>query len=260
MSGLVRSSVKDGVARVELDDPDRLNAIGVDMARELTAVFDDLTDRDDVRVVLLTGRGAHFSAGGNLRDALAASTSVVGRAAFMAGFNALIRSVFHCPKPVVSLVRGTGAGGALSLILSTDIVLLARSARLMQAFIHVGLAPDCGTACLLERRVGPGRARELTLTGRTVGAEEALAMGLGDFLYDEETIEAEADRLVAILAAKAPLAVRETKVLMQRAAFTTLDQALDLEAVAQEALMATRDFAEGAAAFVEKRRPVFTGA
>jgi 2-(1,2-epoxy-1,2-dihydrophenyl)acetyl-CoA isomerase len=259
MSRCVDVTLAGAIAKVALNDPPTRNALGSDMASQLCSAFAQLASNESVRVVLLSGTGASFSSGGNLNEALSIAGDPQSAARFMENFNALMRTVFFFPKPVISVVRGSAAGGALGLLLCTDIILLARSAKLMQAFIHVALAPDCGTSQLLAGRVGFARAKEMTLTGRQVAAEEALRIGLGDALHDDDGIASAADELAALIAARPPLASSNAKQLMQRARFASFDEVLEMEATVQCQLLQTEDFREGATAFREKRRPTFIG-
>lgn len=260
MKELVVTTIAEGIAFVNLNDPEALNAVGIEMGNALTEAFQGLERNDEVRAVILSGHGRIFSAGGHLKDALAsASLGPSGAAAFMAGYNRLVRTIFYFPKPIISTIRGMAAGGALGIVLCTDFIMLAADARLMQAFIHIGLAPDCGTSVLLAHRVGIGRAKELTLTGRQVGAEEALRIGLADAVYETAELEEQAKAMATLIASKPPLAVSQSKLLMQQAQFSSLHEALDQEAAIQAMLMQSCDFAEGANAFLERRTPKFIG-
>jgi 2-(1,2-epoxy-1,2-dihydrophenyl)acetyl-CoA isomerase len=253
------ASERDGrVATVTLDDPATRNALGYRMAGEVRAEFERLAAADDVRVVLIRGRGGHFSSGGNLNDALEMSAPQ-SAPRFMEQFNAMIRTVFSFPKPVIAAACGSAAGGGLGLLLCSDLILLGRSASLMQAFVHVALAPDCGTSHLLAARVGPSAAREMTFTGRKVGAEEALRIGLADSLHEDDQVLAAAQALAANIATRAPLATTAAKRLMQRSTLAALNEALAAEAAEQCKLLQTTDFREGVRAFQEKRPAAFLG-
>ncbi len=246
------------VATVVLDDPATRNALGYRMAGEVRAAFEQLAAAAAVRVVLLRGNGGHFSSGGNLNDAL--EMSAPDRAMdFMDGFNAMIRTVFAFPKPVIGVACGAVAGGGLGLLLCSDLIMLGRSASLMQAFVHVALAPDCGTSHLLAARIGTARAKDMTLTGRKVGAEEAVRIGLGDSLHDDDAALTAAQQLAAEIASRAPSATSAAKRLMQHSMLASLDAALAAEAATQCELLQTADFREGVRAFREKRRPAFVG-
>lgn len=246
------------VATLTLDDAATLNALGYALAGELRSAFERLAAATGIHAVILRGNGNHFSSGGNLNDALSMSDPP-SAVRFMDGFNSLIRTACAFPKPLIGVARGSVAGGGLGLLLCSDVILLGRSATLMQAFVHVALAPDCGTSHLLAARVGPGAAKEMTLTGRKVGAEEALRLGLADGLHEDDEVLAAAQTLAASIAARAPLATSAAKQLLQRSLLRSLDAALDAEAAAQCRLLQTADFREGVAAFQEKRRPVFVG-
>lgn len=246
------------VATVTLDDPATRNALGYRMADEVRAAFESLASAAEVRVVLLRGKGGHFSSGGNLNDALAMSEQNVAMR-FMEGFNAMIRTVFALPKPLIGVARGSVAGGGLGLLLCTDLIFLGRSASLTQAFVHVALAPDCGTSHLLAARIGLARAKEMTLTGRKVRAAEALRIGLGDSLYDDDDVLTAAREAAATIASRAPLATSSAKQLMQRPTLASLNESLQAEAAAQCELLQTADFREGVGAFLQKRRPTFVG-
>ncbi len=246
------------IATVMLDDPATRNALGYRMAGEVRAAFEQLAAASDIRVVLLRGNGGHFSSGGNLNDALEMSAPP-GAERFMEEFNAMIRTVFAFPKPVIGIACGAVAGGGLGLLLCSDLILLGRSASLMQAFVHVALAPDCGTSYLLAARIGWAQAKQMTFTGRKVGAEEALRIGLGDSLHADEDLLTAAQDLAAVIASRAPLATSTAKRLMQRSVLASLNEALESEAAAQCELLQTADFREGVNAFRERRRATFVG-
>lgn len=248
------------LASIVLDDSGTLNSMSLQMTHELRLAFAALAEEEAIRVVLLEGAGGNFSAGGNLGDAAACALEGPGGAArFMTGFNALLRAAYYFPKPLIGVVRGSAAGGAVGLLLCADIILVARTSCISLAFINIGLAPDCGTSLLLARRIGIGRAKELALTGRRIDGEEASRMGLADGIHAEDELGPQATRLAQSIAVKPPLAVMQSKQLVQRAQSLSFDEALDMEAAAQALLMQTADFREGVAAFLEKRRAAFTG-
>lgn len=253
---------RSGVALVTLSRPERLNAITFEMFRELPRVCDEFAAADDVRAVVLTGAGRGFCAGLDLEDAaqLAGMTAVEMMAGQESWANAV--AAFHrLPKPVVAAVNGAAAGAGFSLALAADIRLAAPEARFNAAFVRIGLTGgDCGSSYLLPRVVGLGRASEILMTGRLVGAEEAERIGLVNRVVPAESLLAEAFELAELIGANSPFGVAMTKrVLSVNVDAPSLEAALDLENRNQVLASRTRDMSEALTAFREKRAPVFVG-
>lgn len=253
MTQYLQVDTEAGVARVTLCDPASLNALNPGMAAELTAAFRGFAADGDVRAVVLAGSGKHFSAGGNLHAARQASGSQAAADGFMAAFNDMILAVWECPVPVIAAARGSVAGGALGLMLCADTVILGLGARLLQAFIHIGLAPDCGTSVLLAQRVGAARAADLSYTGRTVNATEAVAMGLGEYLLPDDAIEAAALNMARSIAGKSAVAIRQAKALLRAPKAAELRDALAQEGRVQSVLLQTDGFRQRVDAFIQKK-------
>ena len=251
----------DGVARLTLNRPDKLNAVNEAMQQELAAAFDRIEADPTLRAVLLTGAGRGFCAGQDLGDRLIGE----GEAPRDLGetldrwYNPLIRRINRLERPVVCAVNGVAAGAGANLALACDIVLAARSARFVQAFCRLGLVPDCGGTFMLPRLVGLARAKGLALLGEPLSAEQAEAWGLIWRCVDDERLLDEAGALAHHLATQPTKGLGLIKRAFAASATNSLDQQLDLERDLQREAGRTEDYREGVAAFLEKRPPVFKG-
>mgnify|MGYP001822779936 CR=1 FL=1 len=170
-----------------------------------------------------------------------------------------IRSLFRFPKPVVALVEGVAAGAGANLALACDLVYASRSARFCEIFVKRGISLDCGGSWLLPRLIGLQKAKELAFFGDWISAEEAASFGLVNEVFDDSEIGAAVEARLAVLASRPPVAIAQIKQSLNRATSITMDEALEIEALAQAACTATEDFGEGMRAFLEKREPDFKG-
>ncbi len=248
----------DGWVKITLNRPDRLNSLNVDLHLALRAALDAARQS---RAVLITGAGRGFCAGQDLGERNPDSGDWPPDLGAMLRdyFNPLIRQVSDLPVPVVCAVNGVAAGAGASLALACDIVLAARSAKFIQAFSKIGLAPDAGASWLLPARIGQARAMALALTGAPVTAEQAADWGMIWQCHDDAALMPAAEALVSQLAAGPTAAYAATKSLVQDAAANSLSDQLDAEAAAQQALGRSADYAEGVRAFLAKRPARFGG-
>jgi len=248
----------DGWVKITLNRPDRLNSLNVDLHLALRAALDAARQS---RAVLITGAGRGFCAGQDLGERNPDSGDWPPDLGAMLRdyFNPLIRQVSALPVPVVCAVNGVAAGAGASLALACDIVLAARSAKFIQAFSKIGLAPDAGASWLLPARIGQARAMALALTGAPVTAEQAADWGMIWQCHDDAALMPAAEALVSQLAAGPTAAYAATKSLVQDAAANSLSDQLDAEAAAQQALGRSADYAEGVRAFLAKRPARFGG-
>ena len=244
------------VATVTLNRPDALNALTRASRRALAQDLQALSGDATVRCVVLTGAGRAFCAGQDLRepDALVDVETTIRET-----YVPLVEALSEMPKPVIAAVNGAAAGAGLSLALACDLRYLAEDAVLMMAFSNIALVPDCGGSWFLPQIVGYARAFELAATGRRVGAEEALELGLVQRVLPRDDVLPQAQELAAQLAARPTLALAWTKRLMRDAQGGELAAAMETEARLQASAVSTHDHAEGVAAFLEKRPPRFEG-
>jgi enoyl-CoA hydratase/carnithine racemase len=254
--------VADGVGTITLDRPERLNALTFEVYGDLRDLFAELAHRTDVRVVVITGRGRAFCSGGDVYEIIGALLDMDGKARldFTRMTGAVVQNMRNCPLPIVAAVNGTAAGAGSVIALAADIRLVARSAKFAFLFTKVGLAgADMGSAYLLPRIVGFGRATELLLLGESVDAETAVAYGLASRVVDDEALAAETEALARRLADGPALAYANTKQLLTRELDLDLAGSIELEAQTQAALLGSRDHREFHASFVEKREPRWEG-
>lgn len=252
-------SLEAGVARLTLDRPDRLNAFNQRMQDEL---FDACARMDaaEMRVLLITGAGRAFCSGVDLTDRKpppAGQKHDLG--ASLDAKNPLIARLHRFPFPVVCAVNGVAAGMGASLALACDIVLAARGASFVLAFTRIGLMPDCGASWFLPRLAGPARAMAASLLGEKISAEQAEQWGLVWKCVADESLAAEAEALVARLAAGPTLAYARTKQAIRLGLERGLDDILALESAGQRELGRSDDYAEGVQAFLDKRPARFAG-
>ncbi len=250
------------MAVITLNRPAALNALTVEMGKELQSALGEAKERG-ARAIVLTGAGRAFCAGGDLR-AMQKVAEETGRVeAFfdepLGLLNECIMLIQSLPLPVIAAVNGAASGGGCNFALACDIVIAARSAKFNQAFVKVGLSPDCGGTYVLPRLVGLRRATELLMTGDVVDAERAAEMGMINAAVSDDELMDMALSLAAKLAQAPTSAIAQTKKLLAASATNNLAAQLEAERQAQIESGQTKDFREGVAAFIEKRPPRFTG-
>jgi 2-(1,2-epoxy-1,2-dihydrophenyl)acetyl-CoA isomerase len=245
-----------GFATVTIARPERLNALSGQTVDELRAAVEQV-GASGARCLLLTGEGRGFSSGADL--ASGGGLPEDAGEALEKHFNPLIEALFALDIPVVAAVNGAAAGAGCSLALCADIVIAARSAYFLQAFVNVGLIPDAGATWLLPRLAGRARALEMMLLGERIPAEKALEWGLISRVVDDGELMEEAVALAANLAAGPTVALGLIRKLARNAEQLPLSDALAAERVAQRTAGGTNDFKAAVLAFLQKRRPRFEG-
>jgi enoyl-CoA hydratase/carnithine racemase len=255
-------AVADGVATVTLSRPEKLNALTFEVYADLRDLLGELPHRGDARVLVLTGQGRGFCSGGDV-DAIIGELQRMPAAdvlAFTRMSGGVVKAMRDCPLPIVAAVNGIAAGAGSVLALASDFRLLARSASFAFLFTRVGLAgADMGSAYLLPRLVGFGRAMELLALGDDVSAERALEIGLATQVVEDAELPAAAEALARRLADGPAFAYSTTKVLLTRELDLDLAGAIELEALGQALMMQSEDHREFYAAWLDGRPPAWTG-
>jgi 2-(1,2-epoxy-1,2-dihydrophenyl)acetyl-CoA isomerase len=248
----------DGVARITLNRPDRLNSFTAIMHGELRNALDQAAA--SARVIVLTGAGRGFCAGQDLNDrAVAPGQAVDLGETVEQSWNPLVRRLASLDQPVIARVQGVAAGAGANIALACDLVVAGRSAKFIQSFANLGLIPDSGGSWHLPRLVGQARALGLALTAEPLPAEQAAAWGLIWKCVDDELLDAEVDALASRLASLPPLGLAAIKKLLRSSGQRTLDDELDLQRDEMRRLGFTDDYREGVAAFLEKRPAIYRG-
>ena len=258
--------VQDGVAVLTMNRPERLNALHPEMFKAFAAVLPKLAADDEVGVILVTGAGRGFCAGGDVKGMAARGDGTIGDNTIDGAIHrqrvnqrATAGKLFKMPKPTIAALPGAAAGAGLSLALACDLRIMASEAIMTTAFAKVGFSGDYGGTYFLTQLVGSAKARELYYLSSRVSAEEALRLGLANWICPAEQL-VEKTREIALSLANGPtVAFRYMKENLNRAMGGDVDDCLDLEATHHVHCGQTADHREAAKAFVEKRQPVFTG-
>ena len=264
MPDAVLLDIKNAIALITLNRPERLNALTNDMMGDLAALLRQVTG-EGARAVLITGAGRAFCSGASLEGAGAATgQSEEAKAADIKGlfdtyYNPLAVVLADLPVPLVTAVNGAAAGAGASVALAGDLIVAARSSYLMLAFARIGLVPDVGATWLVARSAGRARALQMALMGDRMPAEEALRVGLITEVVDDDALMDRAQALSAKLAAMPTLTLGRIRRQVRLALEMSFEESLTVERDNQAFSAGTADFREGAAAFSEKRPPVFKG-
>jgi 2-(1,2-epoxy-1,2-dihydrophenyl)acetyl-CoA isomerase len=259
----VNYSVDAGMATIELNRPDNLNAWNFQLGLDLLAAVEAARDDEAVRSVLLTGAGRGFSSGADLRetreDDLADDGVIDLSKRLRQRYHPILIGLREMPKPVVSAVNGPAVGIGCSLALCGDLIVAAESSYFLLAFVNIGLIPDGGSSALVPARVGHARAAEMAMLGEKVPAAQALQWGLINRVVSDDELRAEGEALARRLAQGPTLAYANAKKLLNRRLYADFEGQLEAEAEAQREQGRSPDFIEGVTAFMQKREPNFSG-
>jgi 2-(1,2-epoxy-1,2-dihydrophenyl)acetyl-CoA isomerase len=259
----VNVSVSDGVATIELNRPQALNAWNHQFGHDLLTALRQVAEDEAVRAVLITGAGRAFSSGADLKDVSGGQLTPSGRpdvySTLTERYHPIMHAIREMPKPVVAAVNGPAVGIGCSLALCCDLVVASAGAYFLLAFVNIGLVPDGGSSLFVPARVGAARAAEMAMLGERIGAEQALVWGLINRVVPEERFREEVASLGARLAAGPTRSYAAAKRLLNTRIYAGMAEQLDLEAQLQGEMVETDDFMEGAMSFLEKRPPRFAG-
>jgi 2-(1,2-epoxy-1,2-dihydrophenyl)acetyl-CoA isomerase len=250
--------ISDGIAWIKLNRPEVYNAFNRSMALQMHACLTEAATAEEVRAVVITGNGKAFSAGQDLAEAVAPDGPGLERI-LKEHYNPIIRSIVALEKPVIALVNGVAAGAGANIALACDVVIAHEHASFIQAFSKIGLIPDSGGTYFLPRLIGSQKALALMMTGDKVSAKEAEQMNMIFKAVPADSYETFTTDFVTQIANMPTKALALTKKAVQLSWFQSLDEQLDTELNLQVEAGNTADFNEGVQAFLEKRKPNFTG-
>jgi 2-(1,2-epoxy-1,2-dihydrophenyl)acetyl-CoA isomerase len=248
---------QDGVSTIILNRPDLMNVLTFDMLRELQQALKCCAADEDTKVIVLTGTGRVFSAGGDIQT-MVSGMNTKETVSFIDASAEMIRLITSIDKPIIASVNGLAAGACFDYILAADLAIASENARFTQGFSKLGMLPDAGGTYFLPRILGLKKAKEIIYTNPVIGAVEAENMGIVNRVVKHEDLEQETMKLAEQLANGPSQAISLCKLILNRSLDTDLDNALATETYAQVVLMQTEDHKEGIKAFLEKRNPLFS--
>jgi len=243
------------VGLITLNRPQALNALNAQIVSELNHALDGLEADSNIGCIVLTGSKKAFAAGADIKEMADAGTIEM----LQRGAHKLWRTIAGCPKPVIAAVSGFALGGGCELAMTCDIIVAGESARFGQPEVKIGIIPGGGGTQRLTRAAGKYKAMRYILTGDLFGAREAFDMGLVSEIAPDAEVEKRALAMAQQIAALSPLAIQQAKEAVLRGMDAALDTGLALETKAIQILFSSQDQKEGMAAFIEKRKPKFTG-
>ncbi len=248
-----------GVVQLTLSSPKTRNSMHQDMVKDLNKAMEYINRREDVGAMVVTGEGKAFSSGGDLREMFEREMKMDEAYEMVKSYYPFIETLTNMPFPVIAAVNGAAIGAGFNLALACDIIYASTEAIFSQAFVLVGLTPDMGGTYYLPRIVGLHRAKELIYSGRQLSAQEALEMGIVSKVLEPEKLLPETLATAARLAVGPKIALKLAKNMLNQSYKRDLQETLEVEALCQATCFQTEDQKEGAAAFLEKRNPVFKG-
>ncbi len=250
--------IKNSVACITLNRPDKFNSFNREMALLMQSKLDEAASLHEVRAVYITGAGKAFSAGQDISE-LVGDDKIEIKQILSEHYNPIVKRIRNMPKPVIAAVNGVAAGAGANMALCCDVVVAAASASFIQAFSKIGLIPDSGGTFTLPRLIGWQKASALMMTGDKVPAADAEKMGMIYKVFTDEIFEEESKKIVQALAQMPTKGLAYTKHVLNQSFVSNWEDQLSIEDKYQQKAAATEDYAEGINAFLEKRMPDFKG-
>lgn len=250
--------IKNAVAYITLNRPDKFNSFNREMALLMQAILDEVASLHEVRAVYITGAGKAYCAGQDISE-LVGDNKIEIAQILSEHYNPIVKRIRNMPKPVVAAVNGVAAGAGANIALCCDVVVAASSASFIQAFSKIGLIPDSGGTFTLPRLVGWQKASALMMTGDKVNAADAEKMGMIYKVFADESFDEESKKLVQTLSQMPTKGLGYTKHALNQSFLNNWEDQLELEDKFQRKAAATADYNEGIISFLEKRKPVFKG-
>lgn len=247
-----------GIATIIMNRTKVLNTLHPDLIKEFLVALKDVREDEKIKVVVLTGAGKAFCAGGDLPYIESIDNAIDGRAYIKMAGN-IILGIAKMEKPVIAMVNGVAAGAGFNIALACDIIYCSKSARFAQSFSKVGLVPDCGGSYFLQRAVGSYKAKELMFTGELINSETAYELGFINKVVDDDELKEKTYKFAEKLVKSAPIPLAFIKKSINQSERLTLEDALEVETDKQSFCLQTQDNKEGVKAFKEKRAPHFSG-
>lgn len=262
-SSLVEYQSENHIATITLNDPKSLNAFSTPLKKSVLTALEQADADDDVRVIVLQGAGGNFSSGGDIKEMLSEGidkTVISNKLKGMVeGAGEVSLKLRHIHKPIIAKLEGAVAGAGMNLALTCDFRITADNAKFVQAFVHIGLVPDAGGVYLLNQLVGPAKTTELVMLGDKISAQDMAELDLVNQVVAPAELDDAVAKLASRLSALPAQALSSMKHMLNTHAYAGLNEALDMEVQQQAMLAKTDDFIEGVSAFIEKRKPVYTG-
>lgn len=259
MSNSIELKIENNIAYIALNRPEVFNSFNREMALKLQNIMDDCASDDTVRVIVLTGNGKAFCAGQDLKEVTTPELNPGFKKILEEHYNPIITRIREIKKPIVAAVNGVAAGAGANIALACDIVIAKESVSFIQAFSLIGLIPDSAGTYILPRLVGYQRASALAMLGDKISAKDAEQMGMIYKSVSEDDFEVVVNKIAAKLSKMPTKALGMTKTLLNASMTNNLNEQLAMESKFQIEAAQSEDYAEGVAAFIEKRKPEFKG-